>query len=308
MFEAFAVEVIQACASLTQATELLRLDWESVQRIMDRAVKRGFRQRSTEQVCQFGLDEKSFGRGQDYVSLMTDLRERLLLDVVKDRTTEAAVSLWETLPEEQCERVQASSMDMGANFTTAPRATVPHAMIVHDRFHVSKHLDEAVDKVRRDEHRRLLAKGDESLKHTKFLWLQGAAVTGERALSFAGLCERDLKTARAWAHKETFTEFWHQPDGIAAKRFFEEWSTTVMRSKLEPVKKVAQMIGRHLTGLLNYFEHRITNAITKGFNSRIQAIKAAARGFRSIENYRTRILFFCGKLDLNPDPASAATH
>lgn len=308
LFEAFAVEVIQACASLTQAAELLRLDWDSVQRIMDRAVKRGLLRRSTEQVSHVGLDEKSFGRGQDYVSLMTDLRGQRVLEVVKDRTTEAAVALWKTLPDEQLARVQAASMDMGANFAAATRQAAPDAKIVHDRFHVSKHLNEAVDKVRRDEHRRLLAKGDESLKHTKFLWLQGAAVTGERALSFAELCERDLKTARAWAHKETFTEFWHQPDGIAAKRFFEEWNTAVMRSKLEPVKKVAQTLSRHLTGLLNYFEHRITNAITEGFNSRIQAIKAAARGFRSFENYRTRILFFCGKLDLSPDPASAATH
>lgn len=308
MFEAFAVEVLLASASHSQAAELLRLDWDSVHRIMDRAVKRGLQRRSTEQVTQVGLDEKSFGRGQDYVSLMTDLSGRRVLEVVKDRTCEAAVALWDTLPDEQLEQVQAASMDMGANFAAATKQAAPQAMIVHDRFHVSKHLNEAVDKVRRDEHRRLLAEGDESLKHTKFLWLQGAAVTGERALSFAELCERDLQTARAWAHKETFVEFWHQPDGISAKRFFEEWNTAVMRSKLEPLKKVAQMLSRHLSGLLNYFEHRITNALTEGFNSRIQSLKSAARGFRRFENYRTRILFFCGKLDLLPDAGFPATH
>ena len=284
MFEAFAVQVVQACASLTQAVELLGLDWDSVQRIMDRAVQRGLMRRSTEAVTQVGLDEKSFGRGQDYVSLMTDLQGKRVLEVVEDRTTEAALALWESLPEEQRKRVQAASMDMGANFAKATAQAAPEAKIVHDRFHVSKQLNDAVDKVRRDEHRRLLAKGDESLKHTKFLWLQGAAVDGDRALAFAELCERELKTAKAWAYKEMFVEFWLQPDAIAAKQFFEDWHRTVNRSRLEPLKKAARTLATHLVRLLNYFEHRITNAVTEGFNSRIQAIKAAARGFRRFEN------------------------
>jgi len=308
MFEAFAVQVLRACASLTQAVELLRLDWDSVQRIMDRAVQRGLLRRSTETVTQVGLDEKSFGRGQDYVSLMTDLQGRRVLEVVEDRTTEAAMALWNSLPQEQRERVQAASMDMGANFAAATTQAAPNAKIVHDRFHVSKHLNDAVDKVRREEHRRLLAKGDESLKHTKFLWLQGAAVEGERALAFADLCERELKTAKAWAYKEMFVEFWQQPGAVAAQRFFEDWYGTVKRSRLEPLKKAAQTLASHLIGLLNYFDHRITNAVTEGFNSRIQAIKAAARGFRRFQNYRTRILFFCGKLDLAPAIPSALSH
>jgi transposase len=308
MFEAFAVQVLLACASLTQAAELLRLDWDSVQRIMDRAVQRGLQCRSTEAVRQVGLDEKSFGRGQDYVSLMTDLVGRRVLEVVEDRTTEAAVTLWDCLSEPQREQVEAASMDMGANFAAATTQAAPKAKIVHDRFHVSKHLNEAVDKVRREEHRRLLAKGDDSLKHTKFLWLQGAAVEGERALAFAELCERELKTAKAWAYKETFVEFWLQPDGVTAKRFFEDWYQTVMRSRLEPLKKAARTLANHLVGLLNYFDHRITNAVTEGFNSRIQAIKAAARGFRRFQNYRTRILFFCGKLKLAPALPSGLSH
>lgn len=306
LFEAFAVQVLLGCASLTQAAELLRLDWDSVQRIMDRAVERGLARRSISEVVYVGLDEKSFGRRQDYVSLMTDLKTPRVLEVVEDRTTEAAVALWKSLPEGQRAKVKAASMDMGANFSSATRQIAPGAKIVHDRFHVAQMLNEAVDKVRREEHRRLLAKGDESLKHTKFLWLQGAAVEGARALSFAELCERDLKTAKAWMHKETFQEFWQQPDAISAKRFHEQWHAQVMRSKLEPLQKVARTLVAHLDGLLNYFVHRITNALTEGFKSRIQAIKAAACGFRRFQNYRTRILFFCGKLDLAPPASSSA--
>lgn len=181
------------------------------------------------------------------------------------------MALWESLPELQRKKVVAASMDMGAGFAAATRQAAPQAKIVHDRFHVSKHLNEAVDKVRRDEHRRLLKQGDESLKHTKFLWLQGALVAGDQALAFEQLLARELKTAKAWAFKEAFVEFWSQPDGLRAKLFFEQWHDSVIRSKLEPLKKVARMLQSHLSGLLNDFDHPITNAITEGFNSRIQA-------------------------------------
>lgn len=308
LFEVFAVQVIEASRSLRQAADLLRLDWDGVQRVMDRAVQRGLARRSTEGVAYVGLDEKSFGRGQDYVSVMTDLKARRVLEVVPGRNSAQAVALWESLPPKQRAQVEAAAMDMGADFAAATRQAAPAADIVHDKFHVCKLLNEAVDKVRKEEHRRLLARGDDSLKHTKFLWLRGSAPTGERALRFEQLCARDLKTARAWAYKEIFVESWSQPDASAGLEFFRRWFRTVRRSKLEPLKKLALTLQSHLTGLINYFTHRITNALTEGFNSRIQAIKAHARGFRRFANYRTRILFFRGKLDMQPSLTHAATH
>jgi transposase len=300
MFEAFAIAVLLASGTVKQAAQLLGLDWDSTLAIMEKAVTRGLIRRSTDEVIRVGLDEKSFGKGQDYVSVMTDHGQRRVLEVVPARTEAAAVRLLESLPEEQLKKVEAVSLDMGAGFIAAVKDTIPEAKIVHDRFHVSKHLNEAVDKVRRDEHRRLLEKGDKSLTDTKFLWLQGAVVDGDKALSFEELCARDLKTAKAWAYKEMFVEFWNQPSAAKALSFFEEWFVEVMESKLEPLKKVAQTLQSHILGLLNYFDHKITNALAEGFNSRIQALKSAARGFRSFKNYRTRILFFCGKLDLAP--------
>jgi len=95
-------------------------------------------------------------------------------------------------------------------------------------------------------------------------------------------------------------------DDAAGERFFTQWYRTAMRSKLEPVKKVARTIKAHLVNLLTYFRRPITNALTEGFNSKIQAIKADARGFRRFENYRARIFFFCGKLDLVPHFSLAA--
>lgn len=300
MFEAFALTVIEAARSFVQAMEILKVDWHTIQEIVRRAVERGLSRRSTEAVKQVGMDEKSFGRGQDYVSLMTDLSGRRVLDVVKDRDTASALKLWDALPAPQRERVEAVAIDMSPEFTAAAQQAARRAVIVYDKFHVAKHLNEAVDKVRREEHRRLLEQGDKSLTGTKYLWLQGACADDERALSFAELCERNLKTSRAWYHKETFNEFWAQPSAKRAAKFFQQWFGAARRSKLEPIKKTALTLQTHLFGLLNYFAHPITNALSEGFNSKIQAIKADARGFRRFENYRYRILFHCGKLDLRP--------
>jgi transposase len=96
------------------------------------------------------------------------------------------------------------------------------------------------------------------------------------------------------------TRFWRQVYSTSANRFFKRWYAWAVRCQLRPVVKVARMLKRHLPNLLTYFLYRITNATTEGFNSVIQALKYAARGFRSFGNYRTRILFFCGKLDLRP--------
>jgi transposase len=125
---------------------------------------------------------------------------------------------------------------------------------------------------------------------------------------FEELLEANLRTAKAWAYKEQMVEFWQQPDADAGNAFFHQWYRSVMHSRLPKMKKVAKSLKAHLGGLLTYFRHRITNALTEGFNSKIQAIKADARGFRRFEDYRTGILFFCGKLDMMPRLHSPATH
>src|SRR5471032_2277236 len=118
-FEEWAITVMLACRSLTQAAELLDLHWDSVQRLIDRAVERGLAARSTEGLRYVGLDEKSFLRGQSYVSLMTDLKGQRVLEVVPGRDTGQAVKLWEALPAEQRSKVEAAAMDMGGNFVAA---------------------------------------------------------------------------------------------------------------------------------------------------------------------------------------------
>jgi transposase len=301
LFERFAVEVLLASASVSQGCELLGIGWETAQEIMRRAVARGLERRQLEDLKHLGMDEKSFKRGQSYITLLTDLDQSRVLDVVEERTTEAAEQLWQTLSLEQKQAVEAVAVDMWEPFIQTIQKQVPDADIVHDKFHVSKYLGEAVDKVRRQEHKELMAQGDETLKGTRQLWLYNPLnFSTKQAEEFSALKDLHLKVARAWAAKELFSKFWEYQEEGWARRFFQNWFGWVSRSRLKPVVEVAQMLKRHLENLLTYLEHHITNAVTEGLNSKIQSLKSAARGFRNFANYRTRILFFCGKLNLYP--------
>ena len=256
------------------------------------------REVATSDVPHLGLDEKSSERGHTYVSILTDIDRSRVLDLVPERRLEAAKGLLETLSPAQRDGVKAVAMDMWPAFMSAAKACLPQADIVHDRFHVAKYLGDAVDAVRKQEHRSLLQAGDSPLTHcarsphpgSKWAWQKTYADgRSSEAVAFRALNQLNLKTSRAWRIKETFKEFWRYRYTGAAKRFFDAWSNNAMRSRLEPVKKVVRMLRRHETGLLNYSRHRISNACAEGFNSAIQLIKANARAkAQSLRSYRRR--------------------
>ena len=188
LFEAFAIQVLQAVRSKVQAQGLTELSWDQVDRIMERAVARGLARRSLEGLSYLGLDEKSFGKGHDYVSVLHDVVGRRVLDLVPERTREAADTLWAAIPEAQRQAVAAVAADMWQPYLEATRAAVPQAAIVHDKFHCAKELNKAVDLVRRREHRALKPEGDEPLSRTKYLLAQEPGQLDRapaRALSFA---------------------------------------------------------------------------------------------------------------------------
>jgi transposase len=305
MFEAFAIAVLQAAGSLEAGRRLLRLSWKSAHAIMERAVARGLERRDLSEVRRVGIDEKSCLRGHSYLSALNDLDGGRVLDVVPERTEEACralifkalPTLWDRF------KIEAVAMDMWPAFTNAAGDLLSEAEVVFDRFHVSKHLNGAVDQVRRAEHKHLLKDGDRSLTGTRYSWLRSPGTRTEKHEGvLEQLCGRNLKTARACAIKESFDEFWKAPNEAFGEEVFKEWYRWAVRCRLGPVVRVAKMLKAHLGGLLSYFRHRITNSVSEGLNSKIQSIKASARGFRNFENYRIRILFFCGKLALSPKP------
>jgi transposase len=192
-------------------------------------------------------------------------------------------------------------MDMWDAYLTATHICVPQAAIVYDKFHVSQEFNQAMDLIRRKEHQALVGRGDLRLGGTRQWWLRRPEnLAQDCKAQFERLVRSELKAARAWMAKQLFEPFWQSRDVDSAREFFLFWYRRVMRSRIPRLKALAKMLRSHLQRLLNYILHPITNAVTEGFNSKIQALRHAARGFRSFANYRARILFCCGKLALLP--------
>lgn len=302
LFESFAIKVLEASNSTERARKLLGVNWHQLQNIMNRAVVRGLAKRDKEEIPWIGMDEKSFRSGHNYISVLNDLEGRRVLDVVEGREGDAAQRLIKkSLSTDQREMVCGVCIDMSAPYIKAIREHLPEADIVHDKFHISKHLGEAVDKTRRREHAKLLKQGDDTLTNTKYKWLKGMDNLSDEALAHLKMIGRvELEVSKAWYIKELFKHFWERRDKDYALRYFEYWVNEVKVSKVPEMRNVSRMLQSHLENILTYFDCYITNAFSEGINSKIQALKASARGFRNFENYRTRILFFCGKLTLTP--------
>ncbi len=302
LLERHAIKVIKASRNIEEARKLLKMNWRQVQGIMSRAVERGMAKRKEDEISWLGVDEKSFRKGQDYVSLAYGIDQRCVIDVVEGRDEKAARKLLnKALTPHQQEMVCGVAMDMSSTFISAAGDLLPHADIVHDRFHISQHLNAAVDQTRRQENRIMAAQNDKRLTGTKYIWLKGMEHMSDKNMTrLEALKNMELKTAKAWALKEMFKHFWDRRNEDYARYYFDFWFKQVIESGLRPMKKVAAMLKKNLHNILSYFNSYITNALAEGMNSKIQAMKANARGFRSFENYRISILFFCGKLSMLP--------
>jgi transposase len=301
LFERLAIDILLGCQNQTKAKGLLRLSWDEVHLIQEKAVLRGLERRMTGELKHIGIDEKSFLKGHRYATILSDLNNARVLDVARDRKEESLVELFRRIPEEQRHKIAAVAIDMWEPYINAVEELLPEADIVHDKFHIAKYLGEAVDKVRKAEHKGLLKEGSEDLKGTKYLWLTNPDNwTDEQEQQFKELKDKGLKVGRAWAIKEMFSDLWGYTYEKAARNFFRKWCWWVTHARLKPMAEVAKKLKRHLDNILTYLRHRITNAVAEGLNSKIQQVKSAARGFRNFENFRIAILFFCGKLDMYP--------
>jgi transposase len=261
---------------------------------MERAVERGLARRQAQEIPQLGVDEKAFRKGHKYLTLVNDLKQNRVLYVAEDREQSSLDGFWSTITAEQRGSIQAVALDMWDPYVASVREHLPEAekKIVFDKFHIAKHLGEAVDRVRRREHKVLKAEGDERLTGTKYDWLRNpAAMDSERKRGFAELRQSELKTARAWALKETAMDLYNYVYEKPARKHFHWWYNWAVRSRLQPVKEVASMLKRRFENIITYLRHRITNAASESLNAKIQWAKYTARGFRNKQNFIHAIYF-----------------
>lgn len=301
-FESKLIDTLKEC-DVTGVGRLMDSSWDEVWRVMEKAVQSGLSRKEQRIPEYLSIDEKAFAKRHRYETLVCDLKKGTVEYVIEDREQASLESYYGQFNDKEREKVKAVAMDMWDPYIAATRAYIPQAedKIVFDRFHVTRQVTEAVDKVRRHEHKALMAQGDETLKKTKYLWLANKENIPEwRKEEFVAIKGMNLKTARAWAIKESLRKFWtyHYPKN--ALTYFKRWYFWATHSRLDPMIKAAKTLERHLANIMTYFKHRITNATAEGLNSKIQMVKLMACGFRNRDHYRTAIYFHCGGLDLYP--------
>jgi transposase len=302
LFERLAIAVLLE-TDVSGAAKILGLSWDEAQHVKERAVARGLLRRPHQVPRLMGIDEKSLAKGHRYATIACDLEAGHVIGIAEGRTGDSLVAALGRFSINELQAIEAVAMDMSGAFLSRMRALLdePDDKIVFDRFHIVAHMNEAVDKVRRRENKALRADGDDTLTGSRNMWLYGEENLPEKYEAvFAALRAADLKTARAWAIKESLRQLWKQRSRAAGERWWKSWNAWAVRSRLEPIKKVSAMIHRHLPNVLTYFKHRITNAGSEAINSVIQMLKKRAFGYRSFPNFRTAVLFHCGGLSLYP--------
>ena len=267
---------------------------------MQRVVLGGRACKEARVVRRIGVDEKAAAKGHTYLTLVCDLAEGTVEPIAEDRTQESLDGYYAGLTQPQLDGIEAVAMDRGEPSLQATRAWVRDATkkIVFDRFHIRGHVGQAVDTVRKQEHRTLMASGDERLKGNVLVALQPGECTGTPASRVRRTDVPGAQVGQAWAIKEALRRLWHYVYPASGWKFWKRWYFWATYSGLEPTRKAAETIRRHIDNILTYDQHPVTNAMSEGLNSQIQNIKSMDCGFRHTEPFKTAIYVRCGGLDL----------
>ena len=300
LYENWVIDTLREC-DVTGANRLTGTSWYEAWNIMEKAVARGLSRKENLVPAYLGIDEKSFAKRHRYETLVCDLIGGTVECVLEDRGQDSLEGYYGQFSKEELAGIKAIAMDMWDPYIAATKELVSDAekKIVFDRFHVMKQVTDALDKIRRQEHKILMAKGEECLKGTKHLWLMNEEkIPDWRKAEFDEIRKMKLKTGRGWAIKESLRSFWDYSYPKNAEKYFKRWYFWATHSRLKPMIQAAKTLKGHLPNILTYFVHRITNSVTEGLNSKIQTVKQMACGFRNRDHYRKAILFHCGGLDL----------
>lgn len=311
LFERLAIDLLRECSVATSAG-ILRISWDQADGIMERAVRRGLARKDPavpEAVC---VDGKRVAGSRQFATVVVAVPraggeadgEAVVDYVAMERERASLDGYWGQWTQEQLEKVVTIGMDMWEPYLLSALGAVPGAeeKIVHDRFHLVKQVNAAVDAVRRAEMAGMTRKEARELKGTRHMWLYGfEKLPGKWGSRMAELKDSALKTARAWGFKERFRLMFEECSSKEeAADYFRRWFADAKRSKLKPVMEVADTFKRHLGAILNWFVHFHSNAHSESMNSRIQALIKRANGYRNMGRLANALYFNFGGLDLYP--------
>jgi transposase len=301
--------------SWRQTARSFQTSWECVYRSVEWFVQWGLAHRKLEGVESLGVDEIHWGNSKGADSFLTviyqiDSHCRRLLWVGRKRTQATLRRGLAVLGPEVVGGLRFVCSDMWQPYLNVMAAQASQALHVLDRFHITLHLNQAVDQVRRAESGRLRAEASAQAAHLKAMrWKllrRGSRVRGKARCQLHALVASKLATARAWILKETFDHFWSYKSLTWAGYFLDDWTWRALRSRLEPMKKVARMLRSHQELLLNWFKAKgeVSCGAVEGLNNKIRVVTRRSYGFRTFDAMEIALYHTLGRL---PEP-DESTH
>lgn len=283
LFEAFVLRLARKMPVL-QIAELVGETDTRIWRIVRTHVRRAYSKKAFKMSGKIGVDETSSRKGHNYVTIFADTESGEVLFATEGKNANTIKAFSEELPNHgaNAEQVKEITMDMSPAFISGAAEYLPDASVTFDKFHVIKALNAALDAVRRAEQKK-----NPLLKRTRYVWLKnpGNLTAGEKK-RLETLRFENTRTAKVYQMKLTFQDIYRNIREVpAAETALKKWLAWAVRSRLEPVKAFAKMVKSHFSGILRYFESRLTSGFMEGINSRVQEIKRRARGFRNIGNF-----------------------
>jgi transposase len=298
LFEHVVIDLLQASKNQTKTAKLMRCGFNVINRILHQSVERGMKRRSLSQVHfdHLSIDEKSFKKGHHYITVLSHPSSGSVLDVEEDRTKEACKKLFNrSLTSEQLEKVRSITMDMWKAYMLSANEYLPNASIVHDRFHLVKYINEAIDKIRRRE-----VKHHQELKNSRYALLKNPEnLTLKQQIQFNAIADANYEVSKAWQVRENFKDLF-TAEKLYAWSLFNQWTIDSKEKEIKEIDKVVDMFNSHIKGVVNALISNLTNAMAERLNGKIQELKTVGRGYRTFNNFRSAILFFNGKLNLYP--------
>jgi transposase len=298
--------------SWRETARVFQTSWEAVYRSVEWFVAWGLKNRKLAGIAAIGVDEIHWGHGLKADNFLTviyqiDTNCRRLLWVGRRRSQATLRRGLKAIGPDIIKGLRFVCSDMWKPYLQVFAAQVPHALHVLDRFHITSHLNQAVDQVRRAESTRLRAKSKpaaQQLKHMRWpLLRRGSRVRGRVRQKLTALLNSKLATARAWDLKECFAHFWTYKSLTWAEGFLDYWCSRAIRSRLEPMKKVARMLRDHQPLILNWFRAKgeISNGAVEGLNNKIRVVTRRSYGFRTFKAMEIALYHNLGRL---PEPES----
>jgi transposase len=270
------------------------LHWQTVKEIDQLYMQEQLDRAGESEPTAIGIDEIAIGPGHTYRIIVSDLhRKRAIWFGGSDRKEASMDLFYATISPEKRAKIRLVVMDMWKAFRNSAERNVPQAEIVFDKFHVIKHLSNALDTVRKNEYHRLQGESRRFIKGQKYTLLTRRENLGEEGrASLQLLFKANRRLYKAYLLKEQFGQIWDFTDPTQARLFFEEWKSSLRWQRLLPYEKFARMIEAHWDGIASYCTttNKVPLGFVEGLNNRIRVLQRRAYGFHNEDYLRLKIL------------------